>query len=74
MSSLNPDNACRLLKALGATQENEYRSKGRIFSKNNKYLVVHDNKQKDMHPFCGVVANHVLSAESGLRPCSNRGY
>jgi hypothetical protein len=43
--AFDPQIACENLKEWGAIQENVGRSKGWIFQKNGKYLVVHESKR-----------------------------
>lgn len=55
--AFDPQIACDLLKSWGAQQENEGRTKGWIFHKNGRYLVVHEAKQQVVISINGVAAS-----------------
>jgi len=53
----DPQAACDLLKSWGARQENEKRTKGWIFEKNGRCLVVHEAKHDVVVSINGVSAS-----------------
>ena len=55
--AFDPQIACDRLRTWGAQQENEGRSKGWIFHKNGRYLVVHEAKRDVVISINGVAAS-----------------